>query len=475
MKKAILLGALVVVAAASCSKSQYLGQKPQKVEKQSPIEIGSSIGTPTKANSTGADAAALLSNKFYVWGQKTVGGTTSSVFNQVPVEYNQEDGWSYVSATEALRYWDSNASGYDFIAISDANTLTDISKVMEKVSPKANVYADGFTIAESSAEQLAKIHVTTVSHAYNTQFTSPVTFTFSNAAAKVRVGFYNAIPGYHVEVDSFALTDGTDGEKTVLKGSFYSKAAFNVDKEGAITISGTPTAATDIVLGSKIVNCPNPNQYIGNSITTASYDTLDEDHKGLYTSVIPVMGNGQDIKMTVKYHMVSGHEEIARTANVTIPANYTKWQPNYAYTYLFKITDNDLHPITFSAIVKDADRQESVTTIDGENPVNITISSAGSDVTVNGGVKVGNDVFVSVANVPVADYYVHSAFTTNDEINGSNADSIIPADGWTLRSHTTGGRYQIETQAAGNYVVRVSWTTEDSKTHYAYMVFRAVA
>lgn len=481
MKKAILLGALVVVAAASCSKSQYLGQKPQKVEKLSPIEIGSSIGTATKSTE-GEAAAALLGNKFYVWGQNTKAGQTSSVFNQVLVEYTEEDGWSYVSEHEHMRFWDPDASGYDFIAISDVNELTEASRVLEKVSPKANVYDEGFSIAASDARELANIHVTKGFHVNNTHFTSPVTFEFWNPAAKVRVGFYNAIPGYHISVDKFKLSNGEESENTILRGNFYSKASFDVNKDGELTLTGTPAPASDIVLGDRIVNSPNTDQYIGNSLVDASYDTLDDQNRGLYTSVIPVMENGAQITMYVEYRMLAGEEVHSKTAAVTIPAEYTKWKSNHAYTYLFKITDNDLHPITFSAVVKDPDQEESVTTIDGENPVDITISSPGSDVTVNGGVKAGPStvVYASVANVPVSSYTVSYAFTTNDEINGSNAGSLIAEGDWHTLTLTTHGRYEINAHNVGNYVIRVAWITVDqetsvSTTHHAYLVFKAVA
>lgn len=463
MKRTLALVALASLAVASCSKSEYLGQNAQNQGTLSPIQIGTSVGVPTKAE--GADAAALLSNKFMVWGQKTLSATNTSVFDAVPVNYANGE-WSYIATNQALRYWDTNASSYDFIAISDANTITDVNHTMEKVTPKADVYADGFSIAPVTADELAKIHVTAAHNVNNTGFSSPVTFDFSNAAAKVRVAFYNAIPGYEVNVDDFYLFDNTATANTVLKGTFFGTAAYDVSNTGALTLSGTPTAATDIVLGNKIVQSPNANQYIGKTITSASFDNADK----AYTNVLPVMDNGADINMKVTYRMISGHDVISRTCDVTIPAEYAKWQSNYAYTYAFKITDNDLHPITFSATVKDPENQETTTTIDGDNPVNITIYSEGSDIINAGGVKKGNDVYVSVKNVP-GTFDVHSGFTTNSEVNGSNAESIITS--WSYRDVTTNGRYQIQLQEAGYYVIRVTWVAGAVEKH-AYMVFRCI-
>lgn len=467
MKRTYALVALASLAVASCSKSEYLGQNAQSPGTSSPIQIGSSVGVPTKAG--GSEAATLLGNKFMVWGQKTISTDVppvSSVFNAIPVHYTAGE-WSYVSSSQALRYWDSNANSYDFIAISDANTLTDVSHLMEKVTPKANVYADGFSIAAVTADELAKIHVTNVHHVNNTSFSSPVTFDFANAAAKVRVAFYNAIPGYEVNVDDFYFTDNTSSSNTVLKGSFYGKAAYDVSSDGVLSLNGSATAASDIVLGDKIVQATAANQYIGKTIASATFDYDDK----AYTNVLPVMSAGSDINMKVTYRMISGHDVISRTCNVTIPADYAKWQSNYAYTYAFKITDNDLHPITFSATVVDPTKQETTTTIDGDNPVNITIYSEGSDIITNGGVKKGNDVYVSVKNVPVSTFDVHTGFTTNDEVNGSNAESYISE--WTQRTLTSGDRYLIAANSVGYYVIRVTWNAGVGEKH-AYMVFKCV-
>ena len=64
-------------------------------------------------------------------------------------------------------------------------------------------------------------------------------------------------------------------------------------------------------------------------------------------------------------------------ATAVVPAIYAQWKPGYAYTYIFKISDNTngktnpdkttvgLHPITFDAVVVQATEknQETVTTV----------------------------------------------------------------------------------------------------------------
>lgn len=85
-----------------------------------------------------------------------------------------------------------------------------------------------------------------------------------------------------------------------------------------------------------------------------------------YQAVIP-NPEGLSLTLRVNYTLVStdgSNEEIkVWGAKAIVPATYTKWQPNYAYTYIFKISDKSngstenlggtegLFPITFDAVV----------------------------------------------------------------------------------------------------------------------------
>ncbi len=79
-------------------------------------------------------------------------------------------------------------------------------------------------------------------------------------------------------------------------------------------------------------------------------------------------------------------------ATATIPADYTKWEPNKAYTYLFKITDNTngttgvegtdpegLFPITFAAAVVNVEDMQVGTTTNVSTP-SITVYQNGNVV-----------------------------------------------------------------------------------------------
>lgn len=98
-------------------------------------------------------------------------------------------------------------------------------------------------------------------------------------------------------------------------------------------------------------------------ITQPTYDTQG----GKYTLFMPQADNDKTLNLKVDYTLTSddnsGETIIVKGATATIPAKYLCWRPNYAYTYLFKISDNTngstggtddpagLYPITFDASV----------------------------------------------------------------------------------------------------------------------------
>lgn len=103
-----------------------------------------------------------------------------------------------------------------------------------------------------------------------------------------------------------------------------------------------------------------------------------------YTAVLPIAAEGKPLTLRMNYTLVSddGSKEEIKVygAKAVIPASYTQWQPNFAYTYIFKISDNTngatstedktpegLFPITFDAVVADVDNvdfnHESITTV----------------------------------------------------------------------------------------------------------------
>ena len=461
MKKNLFYVAATAAMLASCTSEVIPEGLVEEVKY--PVEFSGTPGYMTRA--TGADAAALLTNEFTVYGVKLINNTKEEVFNATAVKY-ASNAWNYTSATEETRYWDPNASEYQFLAFSDANA-TDVV-----VAPTIANMSNGVTIGTStqnvSLDALQKVYVAPGIAVQNANFTSPVTFSFRNAAAKVRMAFFNAIPGYDVIIDNFYPSTANDATATKAAtlfndNGFYTAAAYSVALgTAATTVIGTPTTASTFALGTKCADVK-----LGRSIVDATFDQADK----AWTWAMPVNNAAKDINLKIDYRLVSKHETINRTSFVTVPANYAQWTANHAYTYYFRITDNDLHPITFTAEVVDfeTNEQETITTIDGEQEVNITTWVEGSTVQVTPVYKVGDQIFVSVTNCtsPV----VEVAHTSSTDVDGSNAGSRISDDDYETLYAATDGRYNFKAdKGAGKYVIRVSYKDSSNDNKVAFKV-----
>ena len=100
-------------------------------------------------------------------------------------------------------------------------------------------------------------------------------------------------------------------------------------------------------------------------------------------------------------------------ATATVPAEYTKWKPGYAYTYIFKISQNTngstggndkgLTAISFDAVVvsDEVNGQETITTV--SDPSITTYGFKDGKVTTNGSeYQDGTDIYATV-HVPATE------------------------------------------------------------------------
>lgn len=450
MKKYLFIAASAL-ALASCSSEDFVGTEGGNVENgaNKAIDFAGETGKTTRAangNKVGADAAKLLGGKFYVLGTKGTlpdySPTKNKVFDNYQVEWgantagttsDNTNDWKYEGLAftalnktapkdgkQTIKFWDYSQPQYDFIAYSiGGNTLvtneTELAK--DKVlgstigTPNVNnvtTNADytSYSLKATTIKDLKECYYTDVTTVKKENYGKPVQFTFKNLTARVRVAFYETVPGYSVKELQFYSDDNTsrgnlteeesksatlyttgtgsyiakNGEITVIypvvgdkqkntKG--YNKAFVSVNSEGTDN-------TTKLALGS--VNYTTDSK-LATSAKEASMAGQKDD--SYYTAVLPTATNGKPLTLRMNYTLVSddGSNETIKVygAKAVIPASYTQWQPNYAYTYIFKISDNTngftstdnntqgLFPITFDAVVADIDNvdfnQETITTV----------------------------------------------------------------------------------------------------------------
>ena len=404
MRKSLCF-AVAILLMASCSEGNYVGDKNlvnQETDKGA-IAFGAGSSAITRGDSYGADAAAKLHNRFVVGGFKKTGETTyEKVFDNYGVEWttntagktaSNTSDWDYVgkmkspvsqATSQTVKYWDYSTSSYDFIAYS-TGTATEVSgdpqdgQVKVTAIDHTNKGTSAFTLT-GGLNELAGCYIADMVTVNKANYDKEVQLTFHSIASKVRIGLYETIPGYNVTNVKFYQAHpsnlGEDsGTTPYLIGSFTGCNSLVVSYNGNsahVTPSGD-THADYESFGSF------PSTAIGKTSTTTTFAGTNP----YYKLMMPNAVTGA-LELAVDYTLQSedGSGEVIHIYGATarVPAAYTKWLPNYAYTYIFKISDNTngwtstsitdpagLYPITFDAVVLDevesTKEQTTITTV----------------------------------------------------------------------------------------------------------------
>lgn len=349
-----------------------------------------------------------------------------------------------IEGTQTIKYWNYKAEQYVFHGFSvKAEDLEDgnvtVNKVLTDGSGSPSNLNKGWDFTIKDAASLGDIYVANRTPITNKQ-TSPepshepsaggptpsntignyVDLKFRALASKIRFAMYETIPGYSVKIDKMYYTSSSAFDQNTTT-NFAIDSDVKVASNGGTTVkvvyeeigtspnfeyipkvSSITGDAGQQVFGTNILNTAK----LGTSSNTATYD-VDDDRS--YTFIFPYTSTN-DMKIKVDYTLTStdgSQEEIQVTgATAVVPACYADWKLNYAYTYIFKISDNTngttgtgsdpvgLYPITFDACVVDAvtDVQETITTVADPS---ITTYAHGVIVT-------GNDEYIADETVYIA-------------------------------------------------------------------------
>lgn len=426
---------------AGCSNNEFVGEDSGTAQQSAKGQIAFSSTLPASTRAWyGADAAGKLNNKFIVSGfngdvsTNAVAGTT--VFDNYQVQWKENTAgttasntadWEYVGITAAapskvtgeqtIKYWNYSSGQYDFIAYSTgtAGVVTGDGTVADgkvKVSAIAAPTKDkpaAYTIQGATAD-LAKCYIADMCTAYNPEQTGKpkfgdiVKFNFRNLATKVRVALYETVPGYSVKDVQF-YSDDTDAKKDLSNTAatlyptdkFVTSATLNVTfptvgtdnisksdyNKAHVTVAAENGTETSHSFGNLVYKASDDNRlgtetnYLGTTLPNASYaGTAD-----YYQTMLP-NETGTTLTLRVNYTLVSndgsGEKIHVYGAKAIVPAVYAQWKSNYAYTYVFKISDKTngktglgdtdpegLFPITFDAMITDVQNgnQATVTTV----------------------------------------------------------------------------------------------------------------
>lgn len=360
----------------------------------------------TAENNTKTNDQAVYTNYRLAYTEGTANHTQS---NTAGWEYVGVDNKDYranvtpkVDEAQTIKYWDYSAVAYTFYAatakpedVKEGKVI--IKKTLEDANAEGTVYTKGYEVTLKNDADWDQLYFADrkvidkskdAEHAKHDVYGGEVNFTFRNALTKVRVAMYEIVPGYSVSIDKFYYTKDGESTQTTEATERFTADANNtplVTSEAGVTYKVVYYDKNEA--GGQLENQPKmlPNKTgegaqktvfeIGDKTTlkagtelstvinTPTYDTKD----GKYTLFMPQTENDKTLNLKVDYTLTSldgSKEQIhVKGATATIPAKYLCWRPNYAYTYIFKISDNTngstggdgdpagLYPITFDASV----------------------------------------------------------------------------------------------------------------------------
>lgn len=409
----------------------------------------------------------VFPNYKVTYGANTAYTTTSNTkdWEYVGLSYGAEKanikmaGTAVTGDAQTIKFWDYAATSYTFTAVSAKPEDIAAGRVIinKLTSDDDSKYEKGYTITLAKTAgspdvypSLADLYFSDrneITQGTGKDRTAPnayggnVQLTFRNALSQVRVGVYETIPGYAVTAIKFYVTgdaEATDGATPTATSAFGAIAPnIGTNYEGTLTVtyydetdadtknhpklSFTGTPANDLILGTNMSTL-STSKTLGTSAAAPTWDQVDGSGNGLFTPVLPQIGNTTNMKIKVDYTL--WNSVTGETINITgktaeVPGKYLAWKPNFKYTYLFKISDNDLYPITFDAVVVEAETGEAeyITTVSEPSITTFGVKSNKYQVG-NDQYEAGSDVYATIVDGsavidPSGKYNVYTVATTD--------------------------------------------------------------
>ena len=564
------IAAASALALASCSSDDFLGeiQGNEQNGATSAINFGGDTGKITRATTSGNAAAGLLENNFVVVGFKgsneDAANNKTYAFDHYNVNFkdgsafsteSNRAGWEYVNqdmkvkgtepaaslaqsgaTQQTIKYWDHSCASYDFIAFSMGKKDAASKYATPTHVDKANLKSAAYTLS-GNVNTLSECYISDMKTVTEPNYDkTPVSMSFRHLASKVRMALFEIVPGYVISDVKFydaTSTTATANPEGTLIGNFNNSGTLTVYfpttgtkhatekdyKKAHVKFTASTTEGETGVLNFKKFGAvkygnqaegtiPEGSTYLSQNAAKPSYCGADD----YYQNVLPSEGAPSAITLRIDYKLTSvdgSNETInVKGATATVPAQYTEWKSGYAYTYIFKIsqdtngstggTSTGLTAISFDAVVVDDEvngLQETITTVSDNSFT--TYGYKDDKVTTNGNEYVNDtDIYATVysAGATVAPQKLYTvtlqsgATQTINEASVANAlengKKDTDAKTWTVTDYagkemvvteTTGVASEVTSVPAGpGYTLKVNalkWTgvvTDPAKeTYYA--------
>lgn len=533
------IAAASALALASCSSDDFLGeiQGNEQNGATSAINFGGDTGKITRATTKSNAAAELLENNFVVVGFK--GSKTNEANNETYAfdHYNvnfkdgsafstesNRAGWEYVNqdmkvkgtepaaslaqggaSQQTIKYWDHSCASYDFIAFSMGKKDAASKYATPTHVDKANLKSAAYTLT-GNVNTLSECYISDMKTVKEKEYNkTSVSMSFRHLASKVRMALFEIVPGYVISDVKFytdATSTTTDNTEGTLIGKFNNSGTLTVffpttgivnaedkdyNKAHVKFTASTAPGETGVLNHKGFGTVKYGNQaegQISEGSTYLSQNAAKPSYCGDgYQNVLPSEGAASAITLRIDYKLTSvdgSNETInVKGATATVPAQYTEWKSGYAYTYIFKIsqdtngstggTSTGLTAISFDAVVVDDEAnglQETITTVSDNSFT--TYGYKDNKVTTNGNEYVnGTDIYATVysAGATVAPQKLYTvtleagATQTINEASVANAlvkgTNDTAAKTWTVTDYADKKMVVTETDGVASTVTSV--------------------
>lgn len=332
---------------------------PEPVEEeQKTICFSQSIVTETEQSCSRADddeTAQLRANGMTLWGYKTLADALQTVMDGYDLKYTASSAgstttntndWEYVFDNQTIKYWDDNATDYRFMGVSAANGITVAPTLLPDAATATSLQLSYVADVRDKAtcpyySRLNLIEDPTTHPVVTMKFVRPlcqVKFYFTNEAGEhlyvlAEDEIINGVQRYAEDV--YTIVDNTkvflgllDEGVKALRNITLSRSE---DSEGNIPVIP--------VIGNVTVTYPLTDT------GSESCNSTPIDDSGYAALTVPdypyrlFPTEAGDLTLSVCLNS-SNTPRIA-----TVPAEYCRWQPNYRYTYRFKVVGNEVEYI----------------------------------------------------------------------------------------------------------------------------------
>ena len=275
-------------------------------------------------------------------------GSTDYTYEGTDGYYKKSDTF-YMSnvANQYLKYWDMSSQSVEFYAyapyINGTATAT-IDYLSKTITIPVEGIEDGYD-DESKHEYMFAYNIVN-----NSQYGSQVQLNFKRISARLNIKFYEDVKGYKVDILNLMENDNSgvaaapakaveSGNTTTYQyGTLYHKGGAEIDFSDTnplLTVTGNPAETFN----------RDAQDHIKFAIPTETLTEEKTDAKASATDYYVIPANDDNTQTGLTFHVTykltsedTGETIIVRNATVHVKYDYCQWQPNYVYTYIFRIT-----------------------------------------------------------------------------------------------------------------------------------------